>query len=212
VLTGSGNKPISALHLIDRLGLYSTIFTDPTAQSPPTPSPVYWSMLYGCLETLEANKTPGSIYQSLVRSDDERYYAWILAALTPLSAIPNPQPERPGAKSPLPFATNVAREGIKAENKVCNVVTAAFRNANAITNLKISIVEMEEWTLRRDTLGMLIRKWDSQGGHWRVQVLFALLAETRSKTDTWLRPNESFIIGSYHLAQLIHPLIYHRLR
>lgn len=140
-------------------------------------------MVYKCLEVLQTYETPGSIYQSLVRSDEANYLSWVLAALTPLSAVSNPQPQKVGAKLPLPFATNVAREGIKADNKVCNVVTAAFRNAEAIIRLKLSILKKEPFVTERDTLGMLIRKWDSQGGHWRVQVLFALLVTTLVKAN-----------------------------
>jgi hypothetical protein len=172
-----------ALHLIDRLGLYSTIFTDPTSQSTPMPNSSKWHVVYSCLGLLESNNTPGSIYQSLVRSDDAAYLAWIFAALTPWSAIPDPQPEKAGAKLPLPFAANVAREGIKADNKICSVVTAAFRNCNEITNLKGAIKRKDSYVKERDTLGMMIRKWDSQGGHWRIQVLLALLAQSLKQAD-----------------------------
>jgi hypothetical protein len=178
ILTATGNNPTSALHFIDRLGLYSTIFTDPTAKSPPIPDSSNWHIIYKCLQVLESNKTPGSIYQSLVRSEDARYLAWILATLTPWSTVPGPQPEKVGAKLPLPFATNVAREGIKADNKICSVVTAAFRNYNDIIKLQIAVGRKEETFIHeRDTLGMMIRKWDSVGGQWKVQVLFALLVD-----------------------------------
>ena len=184
MLIAPGNNPASALHLIDRLGLYSTIFTDPTAKSTPIPDSSKWHIIYKCLEVLESNKTPGSIYQSLVRSEDARYLAWILATLTPWSAVPDPQPEKVGAKLPLPFATNVAREGIKADNKICSVVTAAFRNYNDIIKLQIAVGRKEDAFIHeRDTLGMMIRKWDSMGGQWKVQVLFALLVDVFDKAD-----------------------------
>ena len=110
-----------------------------------------------------------------------------------MCTIQNRQSEQAGSKLPLPYATNVARGGIKANNQVCNVVTAAFRNYESIKSLSSSIWQYknavpgsiappdfakEKVSLSaRDSLGMLIRKWDSQGGHWRIQVLFALLAE-----------------------------------
>jgi tRNA nucleotidyltransferase (CCA-adding enzyme) len=186
MLTVKGNGPCRALQLIDRLGLYSTIFTDPTAQSSPLADSSEWHAIYKCLEVLESNKTPGSIYQSLVRSDDAKYLAWILTALTPWSAIPNPQPGVAGGKLPLPLATNVAREGFKADNKICSVVTAAFRNCGDVIKLKDSVTREEPFVNERDTLGMMIRKWDSMGGQWKLQVLFALLVDVSRSGDECL--------------------------
>lgn len=78
----------------------------------------------------------------------------------------------------MPPGTMVAREGIKADNKICNVITGAFRNYEQITRLKDDIKRNEEaYIHKRDTVGMSIRRWDSQGGHWRLQALFALLVE-----------------------------------
>ncbi|KAG0651535.1 tRNA nucleotidyltransferase [Hyphodiscus hymeniophilus] len=189
-----GPNPRSALQLIDHLGLYSIIFTDPTGHPPPSPDSSDWHLVYECFEVLQNDKTvPGSIYQSLVRSEEAKYHAWILAALTPLRAL---SPSLPQWKPP-PVATNVAREGIKAENKVCNLVTAALCNAESIFALKLLIAKQKlgydcdskaealisKWDLsdtslaERSTLGLRIRKWHSQGGDWRLQVLFTLFAE-----------------------------------
>lgn len=178
LLTMSGNNPRRALELIDQLGLYPTIFTDPTIKTPPVLNPSHWHFTYNCLALLESNNTPGSIYQSLIRSDDAKYLAWILASLTPLSAISNSQLDEVGTRLPLPYATNVAREGIKADNKVCSVVTGAFRNYREIIKLKDAIKRKDSYVTERDTLGLMIRKWDYSGGQWKVQVLFALLVES----------------------------------
>ena len=181
VLTIPGNNPRGAMQLIDQLGLYPIIFTDPTTNSTPVPDSSHWHVIYNCLALLESNKTPGSIYQSLIRSEDAKYLAWILAALTPLTATPNP--ENVGGKLPFPYATNVAREGIKADNKICSHVTGAFRNYRDIINLKDAIKRKDSFVTERDTLGMMIRKWDSLGGQWRVQVLFALFVESLQQAD-----------------------------
>ena len=140
-------------------------------------------MVYDCLETLRKNETPGSIYQALVRSDDARYLAWILAALTPWSAIPLP-PYNTAGKQPLPLGALAAREGVKLENKLCNVVTGAFRHYEQIITLKEAITHNLNYIQERDTLGMDIRRWESHGGHWRLQALFALFVEVISKSET----------------------------
>ena len=36
----------------------------------------------------------------------------------------------------------------------------------------------------RDTVGMSIRKWDADGGNWRIQSLFALLVEVMDRAGT----------------------------
>jgi tRNA nucleotidyltransferase (CCA-adding enzyme) len=179
----TGKNPKSALQLIDRLDLYSTIFTDPTVHLSPAPSTEHWSVVYNCLEELRLNETPKSIYKSLVRSDDAKYLGWILAAVSPWTSVPEPVPIKKG-KLPLPLGAMVAREGIKADNKVCNVVTGAFRYYEEIIKLKDDIANDESYVKERDTVGMTIRRWDVQGGHWRLQALFAILVEALKRNDT----------------------------
>ncbi len=71
----------------------------------------------------------------------------------------------------------VAREGIKADNKVTSLVASAFKRSKDITALKDSINRKEARINDRGEVGMKIRRWDSLGGHWRLQALFALLVE-----------------------------------
>jgi tRNA nucleotidyltransferase (CCA-adding enzyme) len=178
----TGNNPRSSLQYFDKLGLYSTIFTDPTVVDIPAPDTSHWNIAYRCLERLESNSTPGSIYQTLVRSDDARYISWVLAALAPWSAIPNP--EKTGSKMPPLFGTRVAQEGIKANGKICAHVNGAFKNYTQITDLKNAVIKGQPFINERDTVGMQIRKWDTDGGNWRAQVLFALLVEAMNRLSS----------------------------
>ncbi|KAH8678663.1 hypothetical protein BGZ60DRAFT_525410 [Tricladium varicosporioides] len=175
-----GKNPRSSLQHIDRLGLYPFIFTDPTVTGLPQPSTESWSHVYNCLDLLKSNETPGSIYSTLVRSEDAQLIAWILAALTPWSSIPEPE-LKPGGKPVTPIATLVAQHGIKASNKICQVVTGAFKNYREITNLRDAIVKKEAQTLQRDKLGMAIRRWDFHGNNWRLQVLLSVLVEAMKR-------------------------------
>lgn len=163
------------------MGLYTTIFTDPKTAETPAPDTTKWPVAYSCLDELRSNETPGSIYKSLVRSDDARFLSWILAALTPWSQLPLPKPAEGSYKIPLPQGYKVAREGLKLENKVCNVVTGSFRHREQITELKDAIRRKEAYTTERDTVGMTIRRWDSQGGSWRLQALFAILVDALNR-------------------------------
>jgi len=71
----------------------------------------------------------------------------------------------------------VAREGAKAPNKLCDVITGAQRNREAITKLKEDIAAGRDVSTQRDTIGMAIRAWDVKETHWRVQVLYAILVD-----------------------------------
>ncbi|KAF7903662.1 uncharacterized protein EAF01_006711 [Botrytis porri] len=172
-----GNNPWQSLNYFDRLGIYSTIFTDPTAHEVLTPDTSSWKIVYDCLKEMTLNETPDSIYKSLVRSDDAKYLAWVLAALTPWTAIPPAQAAKPGGKIPPPYGALVAREGLKAESKLCNMVAGAFKQYAEITELKDAIKRNDTYIHERDTVGMMVRKWESHGGQWKLQALFALLVE-----------------------------------
>lgn len=143
----------------------------------PSPSTTNWQAVYDCLEVLRARKTPGSIYESMVRSEDAEYISWVLSALAPWVLVQERQPATAGAKVPPPWGALAAKEGFRAENKICNLIAGAFKHRGEITTLKDAISRKETSVQERDTLGMAIREWDARGGNWRLQALFALLAE-----------------------------------
>jgi tRNA nucleotidyltransferase (CCA-adding enzyme) len=177
-----GNNPQRSLQYFDKLGLYQTVFTDPTTRNIPAPDTTNWSLAYNCLRSLESNKTPGSIYQTLIRSDDARYASWILAALAPWSLLPNSK--KAGSKMLPLFGTRVAQEGIKANSKICAHVHGAFKNYAGITDLKNAVALEQAFINERDIVGMNIRKWDADGGNWRIQALFALLVEAMNHSTS----------------------------
>jgi tRNA nucleotidyltransferase (CCA-adding enzyme) len=179
--SSAGKNPKDALHFFDRLGLYTTIFTDPTVQGTPNPSTTNWDTVYNCLDILRMRETPGSIYQSLVRSDDAKYLAWVLAALAPWSAVPQPATTNP--KKSLPLGALAAREGIKMDNKMTSVITGAFRHREEVTSLKDAIKGENAYVNDPGTVGMSIRRWEALGGQWRLQALFALLVEVLNNPE-----------------------------
>lgn len=115
---------------------------------------------------------------------------WVLAAVTPWADAPQPERPRREAKLPLPVATDVVRESIKATNKICEIVTLSVQNAGEITRLKDRIVARKRHPQRpiegddpcgRDTIGMSIRRW---GATWRFHVAFALLLESKASPES----------------------------
>jgi len=190
-----GKHPRESLEYIERLGLYHAIFTDsipsittttppPDTTAPPAaakPDISRWSTVYNLFAKLAERKTPGSIYDVLVRHDEAVYYAWTLTALVPwepLSAAASSRPRTGPGKAPPPPVTLAAREGIKTPTKFCDLVTAAHNNREEIISLKNDVVAGKQPRIsERDTFGMAIRRWDARGGHWRLQVLYAMLVE-----------------------------------
>ncbi|KAI2640811.1 hypothetical protein GGS26DRAFT_586807 [Hypomontagnella submonticulosa] len=171
-----GNHPRKSLEYIDKLGLYHTTFTDPSKPDIPRPDISNWKLAYDCLDSLRRNKTPGSIYDILVRTDEAAYYAWVLTAVCPWENVED-QPHTGKGRAPPPFGTLAAREGIKATTKLCDLVTAAHNHRAEIMSLVTAVSENAPIIAERDKFGMAIRRWDSRAGHWRLQVLYALVAE-----------------------------------
>ncbi|KAG7043789.1 poly A polymerase head domain-containing protein [Colletotrichum scovillei] len=175
-----GKNPCMSLDLIRTLKLYEAIFTDSSDSGHPSPDLSKWKLAYNLLDRLAHDKVPRMIYDVLVTSDEAAYFAWNLAAITPYSHVMEEVP-LPKARGSVPLPTLVAREGVKAPNKLCDVITAAYRHRVEILDLKQSFGAGQSRTTERGIVGMAIRKWDSHGGHWRIQVLYALLVEAIEK-------------------------------
>lgn len=186
-----GPDPHEAMRLIVDLGLYYTIFSDPTVSdgSHYQPHTGGLSMLIDELKSLL--ESGDAIPETLTTDADERYMAWILAAMVPYRDAPQPEPPEPGRRAPPPVPTSVAREGIKSMNKVCDIITSSVRHQSEISALADAVdarkrqpqksVQGENPTAR-DVLGMAIRKW---GATWRSQVLYAMLVDTVEHPDSF---------------------------
>lgn len=170
------------MRLIDELGLCQAIYTDPARTDLPGPALSKWNIAYGLLHQLSLDKSPGSIYNVLVKTKDESYFAWALASLTPFAHAVDPRGRVKG-KEPLPVATTVARAGARAPNKLCDIITAAAIHQSEIRCFKDDICKSREVSAQRDVLGMAIRAWDARDTYWRVQVLYAILVDAMDNLD-----------------------------
>ncbi|MCJ1421497.1 CCA tRNA nucleotidyltransferase, mitochondrial [Xylographa parallela] len=187
-----GPRPRYALSLIDRLGLYDTVFTDPSQERSSVIDTTHWAKAYNELCTIERVEisgcpSPGALQivkSLLILNDHETYLSWLLCALTPWAKIGDPMKQKKGAKKNLPMAAVVAREGLKTENKALRVIRDAAIHFTEITASKdaffgepLSVMvplKRKQEALSREALGMAIRKW---GGNWRSATLFAMLVE-----------------------------------
>ncbi|KAK8096358.1 uncharacterized protein PG998_014226 [Apiospora kogelbergensis] len=180
-----GEHPKDALERIDTLGLYHTVFMDPGSSNAPHPDISNWRIVYECLDRLRKGRTPGSIYDVLVHTEEAAYFSWVLAAVVPWAPFSREAPTV--GKEPPPYATLAAKEGIKAPNKVCEVITAAIKHRANIMALKNAVCAKEPYIHERDRFGMAIRQWEAHGGQWSLQVLLAFLVEASQVLDATTR-------------------------
>lgn len=184
-----GPDPHDAMRLVYDLGLYFTIFSNPTLDD----SKHYRPDTEGTIALIDELKTllasGEDLPELLVRDADERYMAWLMTAIVPYRDAQQAEAPEPGKKIPPPVPTGVAREGIKATNKVCDIITSSVRNLNEIARL-VDGVDTQKRSAKqtpgsedltaRDTLGMAVRRW---GPTWRSQVMYALLVELVEHRD-----------------------------
>lgn len=150
----------------------------------PTPDISRWPVAYHGLYNILQNQTPGSIASTLVHTDEATFIAWNLASLSPWMRERDP----PGTKkkaNALPPVGVIAREGIKAPNKLTDIIAASHRHLDEILDLKRAVLEKEAYITERDRFGMAIRRWDAHGGSFRLQILSALLVEATERLQAW---------------------------
>ncbi|MCJ1288219.1 CCA tRNA nucleotidyltransferase, mitochondrial [Xylographa opegraphella] len=187
-----GPQPKYALSLIDRLGLYNTVFTDPGQERTLVVDTTHWAKAYNELCAVEGAETGDclsppalqTIKHFLISNTHETYLSWLLCALTPWAKVENPEKQKKGAKKNPPMLAVIAREGLKTENKALNVIKDAAIYYNEIIASKDALFEVassvmvpmkrKQETLSREALGMAIRRW---GGNWRSATLLAMLVE-----------------------------------
>ena len=214
-----------ALSLIDTLGLYDTIFTyadNNVYQSVETYS---WSSAYNLLLSIcnldssraDIRLTLQTIQTLLVRDVNDLFLAWMLACFVPWAREPStPSWKVTAKKTPCP-ASIVARQGLKADSKICKVVDDSVMYLQEIESFRDAMCQREESptsplkrkaiSVSRDVQGQAIRSW---GSSWRSMVLFALLtnaadAKTFEEREastmmyaTWLRHVESLDLLDVH--------------
>lgn len=170
-----------AMELIDRLGLYHTIFSDPTLESDFEPDAHAWKVAYGLVNSIVEQS--GELQKVLIPDAEHAHVAWILSAFVPWVDAPPSQPTKKGGKGGPSMAVAAAREGIRAPNRICEIVNFSVRHFQEISTAKDDFLKAvrqprqgatDEDPLGRDTLGMLLRKL---GATWRSQLLYAMMVE-----------------------------------
>ena len=179
-----GPDPGMALRLIDEATLYTTIFTDPTRTIDFQPEIDHYRRSYRFLASWLAEQgrlDDPIIFKVLFDSGtaeeqaDAKYLAWVSAAVMPWADAPKISPPKK-SRPPLHTASVVAQEGLKAPNRVSDVIAASMDNYESISQLvgecNSPAKKGFEGPAQREKIGMSLRRW---GRTWRSQVFFSLL-------------------------------------
>lgn len=179
------------METINRLGLYNTIFANHRDETVADTST--WSRAFNSLPLLldESLSDKGEAFQSLckslrevlIREDNDIYYCWVLAALSPWGVFPVPEPKTKGGKPPSTLPAAVAYDSLRFDNKTLNLLNSSVRRYQNIVDVKTSIeegsMEGSEADIRQH-VGQAIRHW---GQEWRLCVVNAMLSDIMKTND-----------------------------
>ena len=167
------------------------MFTDTTDENCQIIDTKRWKYAYDSLLQIVRETTDTSPEHSplrklnsiLLRDSHDIFLAWMLVCFVPWAKEPPKPPKKASTKKQPSPAYFAAREGIKADNKICKVVDAAVHCLQEVIDLKNSIGAQQgsgeadpkqKPTDTRAIHGQAIRAW---GSEWRSIVIFALLTE-----------------------------------
>ncbi|KAL8885503.1 MAG: hypothetical protein Q9192_006634 [Flavoplaca navasiana] len=192
-----GPNPRLALHLIDRLGLYNTIFTIPGSEScHPAMALSFWHKAYDQLQAFVNAKLEGPDTQNamtIIRSillgkPEDGYRMWLLCAFVPWARNARPAAKKPGGTAPT-SAKLAAQEGIKADNHSAKLIDDAASHLEDIIQVRRAVTEdgslstnplkRKQDKVGRQEQGLSIREW---GPDWRCSVMYAILTEIAEST------------------------------
>ena len=162
------------------------IFTDPSQPNLAAPETKRWWRSYERMfEIAGGSDRPIGlkIKSTLLVEQAEVYIGWLLCALAPWAPLITTHQYSPTRGQPRTFATLVAREGLKVDNKCKDAIEKSMSRLNEAISLKESVLESYEpdipkkrkrEDITRAELGIKLYDW---GVSWRSSVLLALLVE-----------------------------------
>ena len=183
----TGPDPRGALTMIDRTGLYPTIFAN--LQDDVHADTTTWPLAYNTLEELlhpaadnseEFKAIINRVRSALVRDESEAYYAWLIAALAPWIDVPDRTSK---TKPNAPRSVEVARDSLRADNKTNGILRGASKNWKSIVSVKSGHIKSDlDGTPAeiRQHIGLHLRTWNKD---WRLCLVAAILQEAMQGRD-----------------------------
>ncbi|KAJ5239242.1 hypothetical protein N7468_003861 [Penicillium chermesinum] len=177
-----GPDPRGALEFIDKIGLYPTIFANQYDDIMADTSK--WYLAYNGLarflsSDFEEDKGLRSTVVNLRKMlvGDDSLYAWMIATFSPWAPIPARTAQ--GKKGPPQRCVEIARDGLRCDNKSLTVLRDAALHYEDIIKYRTAIQEKSRSGSMlsaedRQQTGLNIRKW---GKDWKLCVLSAILQE-----------------------------------
>ncbi|EZF23281.1 hypothetical protein H112_03996 [Trichophyton rubrum D6] len=180
-----GPDPLGALMIINRLGLYDTIFSDHLSaiDVDTSPWPIAYTLLNSILDetdypdvSLELRK---SVKSFLIRDKDEKYRSWMIAALSPWAMVDVKHPlTEEEARKMAPRPTRVARDGLRCEKKLTTLLSVAVTRYGLISDVKTAYVNgMSDTTSLSDDRWKLAKLLRTLGTDWRLCFIQAILLD-----------------------------------
>ena len=133
------------------------------------------------------------IKRLLVRDSKEAFLSWMLTCFIPWSRIAGDPKPLIGKRAPTP-ACSAAKEGLKADNRICKIVDEAAHNLDQVILHKnaskggidaaTSFLGQTSGSKDREIQGTAIRGW---GANWRYNIIFAVLAEVAESRNPTMR-------------------------
>ena len=187
LITVAGPNPHLALSLLDRLGLYGTVFTDPSQDRHFEPDTSSWHFSYDCARGLVGGSSSPLFNLLDLHAGEKSYLLWLLSTVVPWKDAPYPTVSK---KPAPPIAYAVIRNGLSAPNRYCDVISAAVKNFYCIIKAKDDFIVLKRrgqgandsgGSGGRDILGLAIRSW---GSSWKSQVSFCIMAEAEQAQES----------------------------
>lgn len=183
-LLAIGPDPRGALHIIDRLGLYPTIFAN--HQDDVSVDTSTWPLAYNTLARIfnpsDTEESLKRIRRILLEDPSTHSSAWMIAAFAPWTSVPSRSQGKEKRPPPL-RPVEVGRDSLKADNKTLFILrdaTAHFEDIIACKNSLLQGTIQASAAEIRQQIGLRIRSW---GKEWRLCVLLAILQEVMRGRD-----------------------------
>lgn len=101
-----------------------------------------------------------------------------MASLCPWESIPDEVITGPRTKAnSIPRIVSVAREGFRATNKLCDVLTGSHNHLAEIIQFKNDMLNNNDSIKDRGRVAMMLRRWEGNAMNWHLQLLYAMFIE-----------------------------------